>query len=336
VTSSAEQRRRAPAVFFDRDNTLVEDPGYLADPARVVLFADVPTAIVRLQNAGYRVVVVTNQSGVARGLITEEQLEAVHQRVKELLARQGAALDAIYACPYLDGPEATVEQYRRATDLRKPAPGMLLKAAHELQLDLARSWMVGDSSRDVEAGLRAGCRTILLERNGTSAARQEDARSNQGQIRPTGVVASLTEAADMILNQHSAPADPQRGGSPTSSDTAAALPPQPGELDASESAGADPKASGSPSAPEPSGSDVHSVLVDIRNLLDRTSRARRQEDFSLRRLSSTLLQMLAVVVAFWGLFALFADNGAVATARFALAIFLQLTTLGLRPRGEGE
>jgi len=310
-------------VFFDRDNTLVEDPGYLADSARVVLYAEAPAAIVRLQNAGYRVVVVTNQSGVARGLITEEQLEAVHERVKELLAQQGASLDAIYACPYLDGPEATVEQYRRATDLRKPAPGMLLKAAHELQLDLARSWMVGDSARDVEAGLRAGCRTILLERNGSPAAAEPTGDlANPARQRPTCTVSSLTEAADMILNQHPAPADPQLGGGGTRPEAAG---------DSARSPTSPSAAPGTPGAP-----DLHSVLVEIRNLLDRTSRARRQEDFSLRRLSSTLLQMLAVVVAFWGLFALFADNGAVATARFALAVFLQLTTLGLRPRNEGE
>ncbi|RIK67412.1 MAG: D,D-heptose 1,7-bisphosphate phosphatase [Planctomycetota bacterium] len=151
-----------PAVFLDRDNTLIADPGYISDPADVRLLPGAAEAVRRIRAAGYRAVVVTNQSGVARGRITEAQLEAVHLRLRALLRGERAELDAIYVCPYLDGPEAVVAAYRRDSDLRKPRPGMLLLAARELGLDLPHSWMIGDSPRDVEAGRAAGCRTILI------------------------------------------------------------------------------------------------------------------------------------------------------------------------------
>lgn len=151
-----------PAIFLDRDNTLIEDPGYIHDPDQVQLLPGVAAAIARARAAGYLAVVVTNQSGLARGRITEAGLDTVHARLRELLVRAGTSLDAIYHCPYLPGEEATVEKYRRDSDLRKPKPGMLLLAAREMNIDLARSWMIGDSDRDVQAGRAAGCRTILI------------------------------------------------------------------------------------------------------------------------------------------------------------------------------
>ncbi len=284
------------AVFFDRDNTLIEDPGYISDPDRVRLYPDAAAAVARLRRAGYRIVVVSNQSGVARGLITEQQLEAVNERVQTLFAGDGAALDGVYSCPYLDGPEATVEAYRRDSPLRKPAPGMLLEAARELRLDLGRSWMIGDAARDVEAGRRAGCRTILLERGRPS----DDARG----ARPTHTAASLKEAVQMVL---------ESDGEPQAS----------------------PPADASPGA-DPTDKKSHELLTEIRDLLDRSSRARRQEDFSLLRLGGTLLQMLAVAAALWGLLPLFSDNAAAATARFALAMFLQLAALAIHFSGRRE
>ena len=150
------------AVFLDRDGTIIEDTSYVDDPAKVRLLSGVADAIRRFGDASYLVVIVSNQSGVARGMFDEATLSAVHQRVDELLAERGATLDGAYYCPYLDSAEATVETYRRDSDLRKPKPGMLLQAAEELNIDLERSWMIGDSSRDIEAGKRAGCRTIRI------------------------------------------------------------------------------------------------------------------------------------------------------------------------------
>ena len=148
------------AVFLDRDNTVIEDPGYISDPQVVKLLPGVELAIKSLAQAGYKVVVVTNQSGVARGLLTEEMLERIHTELRRQLGQHGAHLDGVYYCPF--HPEGTVEQYAKDSDLRKPKPGMLLKAAQELDIDVSASWMVGDSARDIEAGQRAGCRTVRV------------------------------------------------------------------------------------------------------------------------------------------------------------------------------
>jgi histidinol-phosphate phosphatase family protein len=284
---------KQPAVFFDRDQTLIEDPGYISDPDQVRLHDDAAEAIIRLRRAGYRVVVVTNQSGVARGLLTEEQLSAVHRRVENLLAEKGAQLDAIYWCPYLDGPEATVEAYRRASNLRKPGPGMLLRAADDLEIDLRSSWMIGDGARDIEAGRRAGCRTVLLERGEPDSAGRD--------ASPSHLAGSLPEAVDLVLR-----------------------------ADAGSLTPAAPTATAAPSLPRANqarSADSLRLLSEIRDLLDRSTRSRRQEDFSLLRLGGTLLQMLAVAAAIWGVFAMFSENNGAAIARLALAAFLQLVTL---------
>lgn len=162
VTTTDSTPAARPAVFLDRDNTLIHDPGYLKDPNRVTLLPGVAEGLARLRAAGYLCVVVSNQSGVARGLLTEADVAAVNARIQELLTPHGAAIDAFYHCPFLPGDEAVVADFRRDSDLRKPKPGMLLLAAKEHSIDLSRSWMIGDSLRDVEAGRAAGCRTILL------------------------------------------------------------------------------------------------------------------------------------------------------------------------------
>lgn len=142
---------RARAVFFDRDGTLIPDVGYCRDPALVRVAPQTPVALGELKRAGFRIVIVTNQSGIARGLIRRAEYEAVHARMLELL---GAHLvDATYTCP--DGPDT-------GSLRRKPSPEMVLEAARELELDLTRSFFVGDRSTDVECGRRAGTRTILI------------------------------------------------------------------------------------------------------------------------------------------------------------------------------
>jgi len=152
------------AVFLDRDDTIISDPGYISHPTQVKLLPGAGASLALLQKMGYLLVVVTNQSGVARGIITEQELEEIHHHLKKLLADEGVYLDAIYHCPY--HPEGTVEQYAKDSDLRKPSPGMLLLAAKEMDIDLTQSWMIGDSYRDVAAGHRAGCKTILLDTPG--------------------------------------------------------------------------------------------------------------------------------------------------------------------------
>jgi D-glycero-D-manno-heptose 1,7-bisphosphate phosphatase len=153
-----------PAVFLDRDGTIVEDVDYLTQPSQLRLIPGAATAIGRLNARARPVIVVTNQSAVARGLLTESGLDAVHASLRELLAAQGAHVDAIYYCPH--HPEAADAAYRRDCDCRKPAAGMLLQAARDHGLDLAASVMIGDSLRDLKAGAAAGCKSLILVRTG--------------------------------------------------------------------------------------------------------------------------------------------------------------------------
>jgi histidinol-phosphate phosphatase family protein len=194
------------AVFLDRDRTIIEDPGYLADASAVKLLPGADLAIRTLRQAGYRVIVVTNQSGVARGLITEETLEKIHAELRRQLAAGGAHVDAIYYCPF--HPEGTIEKYAMESPLRKPQPGMLLRAAGEFDLDLAASWMVGDGARDVEAGQRAGCRTIRI-RGPEDAASGEEGDEN---VQADFTVRNVLEASRLILQ---APPRKAAGRSPT-------------------------------------------------------------------------------------------------------------------------
>ena len=141
----------APAVFFDRDGTLMEEVHYCGDPAQVHVYVGVPEGLRRLRDAGFRTFVVSNQSGIGRGLISEAQYRAVQA---ELLAQIGEGLiDASYFCPDAPGTPS---------NRRKPEPGMLLEAAADFDVDLARSYMIGDKAADVECGKRAGVKTILV------------------------------------------------------------------------------------------------------------------------------------------------------------------------------
>ena len=120
------------AVFLDRDNTLIEDPGYINNPDQVKLLPGVPEALIELRKIGYKLIVITNQSAVARGIITEKILEKIHQKMKTLLAHAGAEIDKIYYCPY--HPDGVVQKYRKESNLRKPGPGMILTAANEMNI----------------------------------------------------------------------------------------------------------------------------------------------------------------------------------------------------------
>jgi D-glycero-D-manno-heptose 1,7-bisphosphate phosphatase len=139
------------AVFFDRDGTLMEEVHYCADPALVRVFPGVPEALRRVREAGFATFIVTNQSGIGRGLLTEEQYQSVHEEFLRQLGR--GLIDRTYYCP--DAPGA-------AGPRRKPAPGMLLEAASDYAIDLSQSWVVGDKCADIECGRRAGARTILV------------------------------------------------------------------------------------------------------------------------------------------------------------------------------
>ena len=152
------------AFFFDRDGVVIEEENYLADPRKVRLCSGVPQAIRLAREAGYRVVVVSNQSGIARGYLTPDDLKKVSARMDELLRDQGVFIDRTYYC--FHHPHGSVKEYAVDCPCRKPKPGMLLQASQELQLDLAASFMIGDRISDLEAGIRAGCRAVALVRTG--------------------------------------------------------------------------------------------------------------------------------------------------------------------------
>ena len=170
----------APAVFFDRDGTLMEEVHYCADPAAVRVYPGVPAALESLKQAGFLLVVITNQSGIGRGLMTLAQYHSVQQ---EFLRQAGPRLiDASYFCP--DAPDLPSTR-------RKPAPGMVFEAAADLQIDLARSWFVGDKTADIECGRHAGTHTILVL---TGYGAEQN-------CTPDFAASNITQAAEIIL-QH--------------------------------------------------------------------------------------------------------------------------------------
>lgn len=191
------------AVFFDRDNTLIVSDGYLGEPDRVRLMPGAADAVARARALGYAVVVVSNQSGVARGMFPEAAVRAVNQRVEQMLKAENPAaiVDRQEYCPF--HPQASVPMYRQESELRKPAPGMLLKARRELGLEEG-GWCVGDAPRDVSAGRAAGCRTILFRPVGVVASPAADEPAD---VKPDFEVTSLREALD-IIERDSAPGEP--------------------------------------------------------------------------------------------------------------------------------
>ena len=189
------------AVFLDRDNTLIHNDGDLGDPEQVRLIKGAATAIASLCGLGYRVFVVTNQGGVARGKYTEDDVKAVHERLHDMVRAQanGARIDGFYYCPF--HPEGSVPEYTREHEDRKPQPGMLTRAAAEHGLELNASWMVGDALRDAQAGHAAGCRTILID---PKAQPVEKPRPGDGSERggvPDFVAPGLIDAVRIIAQQ---------------------------------------------------------------------------------------------------------------------------------------
>ena len=144
---------KRPCVFLDRDGTLCEDKVYLSDPEGLVIFPGVPEGIRGLKEAGFHVIVVTNQSGIGRGYFEEETLKEIHQRLEEILQEKGAEIDAIYYCPH--HPDENC-------DCRKPKTGLVKKALQDFEIDLGRSFIIGDTVADVELGKKMGLKTILV------------------------------------------------------------------------------------------------------------------------------------------------------------------------------
>ena len=157
-------KNKQKAVFLDRDGTINKYVGFLRNIDDFELLPGVAEAIKRINASGYLAIVVTNQPVIARGEVSFEELEQIHNKMETLLGAEGAYLDAIYYCPHHPnkGYEGEVRELKIDCDCRKPKPGMLLKAAENFNIDLRKSWMVGDGENDIKAGINAGCKTVLI------------------------------------------------------------------------------------------------------------------------------------------------------------------------------
>jgi D-glycero-D-manno-heptose 1,7-bisphosphate phosphatase len=197
--------RTARAVFLDKDGTLIENVPYNVDPARIHLAPGAADALWALANAGYLIVVISNQSGVARGLFDVSRLADVERALRDLLSHEGVSLDGFYFCPHF--PDGSVAEYAIACECRKPAPGLLLRAANELGIELDRSWMVGDILDDVEAGRAAACRTVFVDVGNETEWMRSPTRE------PDHVALDLTAAAETIVTARDVRSIPSRVGS---------------------------------------------------------------------------------------------------------------------------
>ena len=287
------------AVFIDRDNTLIEDPGYLADPSAVKLLPGVELAIRSLHQSGFKIVIVTNQSGIARGLLTEETLEAIHGELRRKLGEKGVHLDGIYYCPF--HPEGSVEQYTTESDMRKPRPGMLLKAAEDMDIDLAASWMIGDGARDVEAGQRAGCRTVRVR---TKTKHPDDDENVQADY----TVRNLVDAAKVIL----------RSG-PAKSASARVTP----------ASGVRAEPASEPSAPEraETAMDDSKVRQEILRHVRQLVASQQSEDFSFTKLIAGIIQMIALLPLAMTIYKAMMEDVATATMWGTITVAIQVMAL---------
>ena len=188
---------RIPAVFLDRDGTIIEDVGFLRHLDQIVFFPWSIDVIRALNRAGLPVVVITNQSGIARGILTEAFVDETHRRIDQRLAAGGARIDAYYYCPH--HPEGKVEPYVQTCDCRKPGCGMIERASRDLGLDPSRSFVVGDTWRDVGAGRAAGARSILVRQRTTARADLPPVPAPPPDLEADVIVDNLAAAASWIL-----------------------------------------------------------------------------------------------------------------------------------------
>jgi D-glycero-D-manno-heptose 1,7-bisphosphate phosphatase len=178
------------AVFLDRDGVINDQTAFANKPDGFRLLPGAAAAIRKLNEAGTPVVVVTNQGGIALGYLTEDDLAAIHERMAELLAAEGAHVDAVYSCPYY--PNGAIPRYSKDSPDRKPGTGMLERARDDLGIALRKSYLVGDAATDILAGLRAGCTTILV-RTGYAGT------DGKAVAEPDHTAADLAEAVELIL-----------------------------------------------------------------------------------------------------------------------------------------
>ena len=269
------------AIFLDRDDTLIQDPGYIDSPEQVKLLDGAAEALAELSSMGYKLVVVSNQSAVARGLVTKKVLDKIHERLEELLMEKGVRLDGIYYCPYhVDG---VVEKYRKESLDRKPNPGMLLKASEEMDIDRSNSWMIGDKDHDVEAGQQAGCKTILIDHP------VHDQKPVEFNSNPDYKAVNMKEAVN-IIKKHTR--SPQKD----KTQNRVALPEQP------ESTSKTSEQENTMDNKKTISERTESLLTNILDQLKKMQRTELFEDFSAMRLIAGTVQIFVpfcLLIAIW-------------------------------------
>ena len=179
------------AVFFDRDGTLIEDRGYICDFSQVVIFPFAVETVRRMNELGFKVIIITNQSSIARGICTEEQVNSLHRELTEYFKKQGAVIDHIYYCPY--HADGVIERFKIKHENRKPSPGMILEAVRQYGIDLSLSYVMGDSACDMGAAKNAGCKGILVLTGKDPQGSRLELKQNQ--IIPHMVVDNILTAA---------------------------------------------------------------------------------------------------------------------------------------------
>lgn len=307
------------AVFLDRDDTIIEDPGYISSPDQVKLIPGAAQAISDLRKLGYKLIVVSNQSGIARGIITEHAIGRIHEKLKELLAQNSAYLDRIYYCPY--HPDGAVRKFRRESDLRKPKPGMLLNAAKEMDIDLKDSWMIGNAYRDIAAGKSAGCRTILIKSHTYMPFQQFDDPDADFEV------VNLKEAVNVVKRELM---PKQTDQTPAQQDESQVEPESVVQAEKSKTDDTIEEKIQEPVS-DTSGQKTQQLLEDIKLLLQAKNRKELYSDFSAFKLFAGILQVVVlfcIVIALWYKMAP-TDHDSAAFTALGFAIVLQLMTLTL-------
>jgi D-glycero-D-manno-heptose 1,7-bisphosphate phosphatase len=303
------------AIFLDRDDTLIEDTGYINHPDQVQLILGVTKPLIELKDMGYKLVVVTNQSGVARGILTEKTLGEIHDRLTQLLEEKQVHFDGIYYCPY--HPDGVIPQYRRESENRKPNPGMILTAADELDIDLEQSWVIGNSGRDIEAGKRAGCKTILIDRK-TQISPLAQAIKREQEPEPDFRAVNMKEAVNIIKRyqqqssenpqSHSIFAEKLKSQPLQAQQTAVASPPAPSAPPSSRRRKIQPPVETQARPDENTQREItvpkspEQLLEEILRELKNTNRTQRFSEFSTGRLLAGGLQVLVLfclLISFW-------------------------------------
>jgi len=312
------------AIFLDRDGTIIEDPGYINSPEQVTVLEGAAEALSQLKSLGYKLVVVSNQSAVARGMVTEKTLTKIHKRLKQLLNQKGVSLDGIYYCPY--HPDGTVAEYRKQSQLRKPNPGMLLKAAKEIDIDLGLSWTIGDSDRDIEAGQRAGTKTILIQNS------SQNKQTLPGRAQPDHKAVNITEAVN-IIKKHLRSSHHQ-----PNSDTATTNPESIEQPEEVKNAVEQQPLASQIGAPQ---GQIDSQTAEqlLGSILDQIKTMRRNEmfeEFSITRMLAGLVQVVVLLCLMMSIFFLMSptreNNSVYISIGFAAVLQVMALTLYLMER----